>query len=96
MNTVIGVLSTVFVTLILSVGIPNLKDYGNINVSGEEIIEIPSTDDENEDIININNFYRLETEEYAVRAFEVDLISEYDFLKKIVLRVFYYIELAVS
>lgn len=83
MNTVIGVLSTVFVTLILSVGIPNLKDYGNINVSGEEIIEIPSTDDENEDIININNFYRLETEEYAVRAFEVDLISEYDFLKKI-------------
>jgi len=83
MNTVIGVLSTVFVALILSLGMPNLKDYDNINVSGEEIIEIPSIDDENEDIININNFYRLETESYAVRAFEVDLISEYDFLEKI-------------
>lgn len=83
MNTVIGLLSTVFVTLILSVGIPNLKDYDNINVSGEEIVEMPSNNGENEDIININNFYRLETESYAVRAFEVDLISEYDFLEKV-------------
>lgn len=83
MNTVIEVLSTVFVALILSLGMPNLEDYDNINVSGEEIIEMPSNNGENEDIININNFYRLETESYAVRAFEVDLISEYDFLEKI-------------
>jgi len=83
MNAVIGVLSTVFVTLILSLGIPNIKDCDNTIISGEKINEISSNDTNSNDIININDFYRIETEEYGVIAKEVDLISEYDFLKKI-------------
>lgn len=80
MTTVIGVLSTVFVVLMLSTGIPNIKEYNNINVSGEKIFV---NKNDNEDIININNFYRIETEEYAVRGEDTDLISEYSFLRNI-------------
>lgn len=81
MNTVIEALGTILITLMLSIGMSNVKDYDNINMSGEQINEIPVI--ENEDIININNFYRIETEEYAVECEEADLVLEYNFLERI-------------
>lgn len=83
MNTVLDVLGTILVTLMLSVGMSNVKDYDNVNMSGEQINEMPVVEVENKDIININNFYRIETEEYGVICEEADLTFEYDFLKKI-------------
>lgn len=91
MKIFIGTLTTIVVALLISVGITNIKD-NNTNISGDEIVPISSGDEVSEissgnvvseDVININNFYRLSTESYAVKAIEVDLISEYDFLKNI-------------
>jgi len=83
MNSIINVISVIFVTLVVAISVPNIKDYNEIRVSGEEIIEIPSKDTENKDCININDFYRIDTEEYATRGEDADLVAEYDFFNKI-------------
>ena len=84
MSVALKTLSVVLATLIVATMIPQKdKDYEDINISGDKIVEISSGDIENEEIIQVNIYNYLYTEEFGARGENVNLTLEYNFLKKI-------------
>ena len=77
MNIIIGTISTLLITLALTLGITNE------NMLEDKITDSPIIEIENNEVIDVNDFWNMQEIEYAARGEEVDLILENKFLKEI-------------